>query len=174
MPKLSKWIREKIRGVRDRDDRLKSSEPSIPYGLPILPAKRQHVLTPSPSHKNLSFYAVAKGAFFQRLPLELRRQIYIAAFGNRTVHMDLRYDYHEPPGPRHARLKGDCMCERDRTVPPDWRWWSSVCHRNPLDDVWLDQCRLGENNAMCFLFPGEWPDKCFLGVMGWLLTCRQA
>ncbi|KAF7511751.1 hypothetical protein GJ744_003482 [Endocarpon pusillum] len=148
------------------------SEPAIPPRLPILAPKRQHVLTPSPSHDNL--HATAKSAFFQQLPLELRRHIYIAAFGKRTIHMDLRFDYPEPPGLRHARLKGDCMHERERSELARWRWWSSVCHRNPLLECWLDQCRTGENNATCFLFPGEWPDKCFLGVMGWLLACRQA
>jgi hypothetical protein len=176
MPKLSTWIRKKMRSFRDNDDHPKSSDtPLIPRGLPVLPAKRRHILTPTPSSENLNLHhGPANGAFFQRLPFELRREIYLLAFGNRSVHMDLEYGYAEPAGKGHARRDRDGKYAQDRTVPPEWRWSSSVCHRNPLEDAWVDQCRTGDNAAVCYLFPGEWPDKCFLGVMGWLLTCRQA
>jgi hypothetical protein len=177
MPKLSTWIRKKMRSFRDNnDDHPKPSTPLIPYGLPVLPAKRQHILTPSPSRENLKIHhgKGSSASFFQRLPFELRREIYLIAFGNRTVHMDLEYNYAEPTGKGHARRDRDAKFALDRSVPPEWRWWSSVCHRNPVADIWLDQCRSGDNYAMCYMFPGKWPDKCYLGLMGWLLTCRQA
>ena len=175
MPKLSTWIRKKMRSFRDNDEHPKLSDPSIPRGLPVLPMKRQHILTPTPSHENLNIHhGTANGAFFRRLPFELRREIYLLAFGNRSVHMHLEYGYAEPTGTGHARRDRDGKYALDRTVPPEWRWWSSVCHRNPVEDAWLDQCRTGDNRARCYLFPGKKPDKCFLGVMGWLLTCRQA
>lgn len=176
MPKLTTWVR-KIRRSRETKCGSRSSLSSLPVGLPILPKKRQRVLTPSPSDETLiqvASDATAKSPFFQWVPLELRRMIYIAAFGKRTVHMDLKFDHPELPGPAHARLNPDRMNPRDRTAAAEWRWWSSVCHRHPMVEGWMDQCRTGMSFTACFLYPGEIPDKCFLGVMGWLLTCRQA
>ncbi|KAF6823161.1 hypothetical protein CMUS01_10808 [Colletotrichum musicola] len=78
---------------------------------------------------------------------------------------------------------------RDKTLPQRWEWWSSVCHRLVRDvdvkasthglSIWppqdcpaIDGCHDGW--ACCAAWPGEEPGKCFLGVMGWLLTCREA
>lgn len=175
MGKLSKWIRKKI---RPGSHNTTNNDPKPLYmGIPILPQKRQHILTPSPSHSNLAqspLAATASSPFFQRLRLELRRQICIAAFGARTVHMDLRWGYSEIPGKHHARTNGGSYYPPDRTLEPSWDWWSSVCHRNPRDEGWMDQCRTGLYNTPCWMFPGKMPDKCFIGVMGWLLTCRRA
>lgn len=118
--------------------------------------------------------ATAESAFFKRLPIELRRQIYIAAFGGRVIHMDLRFGYPELPVPRHGRTTGNGVYPRDRFAQPDWMWWSSVCHRDPMDEGYKDRCHTGSGDTQCDLWPGEIPDKCFLGVMGWLLSCRRA
>ncbi|KAM7206139.1 hypothetical protein V8F20_002921 [Naviculisporaceae sp. PSN 640] len=67
---------------------------------------------------------------------------------------------------------------------PQWEWWGSVCHRDVewrmredprkrlLAEPWRDTCREGE--ACCDGWAGAIPDKCMVGVMGWLLSCRQA
>ncbi|CAH0047712.1 unnamed protein product [Clonostachys solani] len=36
----------------------------------------------------------------------------------------------------------------------------------------LDKCL--QAAGFCAKYPGTWPDKCFIGATGWLLTCRQA
>ncbi len=110
---------QRRKGANDSKDGLNSSQPALPPSLPVLPPKRQHILTPCPSHENLIHHATAKSAFFQRLPRELRRQIYISVYGSRTVHMDLRFSYPELPGPAHARLNPESMNPRDRTALPN-------------------------------------------------------
>jgi hypothetical protein len=170
MPQFKKWFLNKIRGARDTKDSPQSSQPDPP----VLPKIRACALTPSPSQESLVLAATEKNSFFQRLPWELRRQIQIAAFGGRTVHMDLEFDYPELPGDAHTGLQYESWVHRDRTAPLGWWWWSSVCHRNPVMEGWEDHCRTARANATCFLWPGEIPGKCLLGVMGWLLTCRQA
>lgn len=165
--------------------------------LPVLPRERPRPLTPSPSDEvPSSATATAKSSFFQRLPTEIRRIILIDAFGDQVVHMDLFYD-HPPlpagePGPAgaaHCNLnvnlasyRGDPPVKLDYSLPKQWLWRSSVCHRNfmtrssPhfLNSPARDKCRYGDTEDICSLWPGEVPGKCFIGVMGWLLSCRQA
>ncbi|CAM1511966.1 Fc.00g094790.m01.CDS01 [Cosmosporella sp. VM-42] len=111
--------------------------------------------------------------------------------------MDLMYDYPMLPKPDDGRVthcglnvgydyrKGGRARKVDRSMPKQWAWRSSVCHRDsPHSPRKLpghrvqphaDKCRFGESDCdACELWPGEWPAKCFLGVMGWLLSCRQA
>lgn len=182
MPRLREWLRGILSGARDNDSGLKPSEPAIPAGLPALPKKRKHLITPSPSCDNLTQSGTPNGAFFKRIPRELRDQIYIAAFGDRTVHMDLRFQRPRvckaPCVPAHHQAHaqvGTDSGDIDHNAQPVWAWWSCVCHRHPLGEPWNDQCQIGSPRGMCDAFyPGEWPGKCFLGVMGWLLSCRQA
>ncbi|CAH0004419.1 unnamed protein product, partial [Clonostachys byssicola] len=84
---------------------------------------------------------------------------------------------------------GSIFDVRDRRRPERWRWYSCVCHRHHPDhqlshgrrgsalaptmrEPQLDKCF--QATGFCAEHPGKWPDKCFIGVMGWLLTCRQA
>ncbi|CAG9954852.1 unnamed protein product [Clonostachys rosea f. rosea IK726] len=78
----------------------------------------------------------------------------------------------------------------DTTKRKKWRWLSCVCHRQPptakrfpfgrrhnhwgstFNEPHFDRCLAGR--GYCPLWPGEWPSKCFVGVYGWLLSCRQA
>jgi len=196
---LSQWLRRKV----DRD-----SNATPP--LPSLPAQRARRLSTS-SDDN----ATSASAFFQTLPPEIRRKILIAAFGSRTVHLDLRLAHpirdpkpqkkpiyrrvggnssssngkngssqQQAPGdqrPRHANTHPPDA--RDTSKPRQWEWHSSVCHR-PLPFIdefdeypaWDDICHSGLASwrVDCTLWPGEAPDKCLLGVMGWLQTCRAA
>lgn len=170
---------------------------------PKLPSERTHQLTPTPSHEALAFSssgAVTESAFFQKLPVELRRSTLIEAFGGPVVQMDLNYDY--PPSPHRSETADTDLqiahCDMnmdwyggkdgpqprlDESQPKQWLWQSSVCHRNPPNPPLPghtvppshDLCRIGQTGCnLCELWPGSFPLKCFIGAMGWLLTCRQA
>lgn len=124
---------------------------------------------------------------FFRLPPELRRKILRRAFGNCTIHMDFSFrppadkanypghhpghpplvEFHLPPQPRWPR--GICA----------WRWFSCVCHFEPPPDqiispapMWADQCLRGAGRC-CEMWPGTAIEKCRLGVMGLLLSCKK-
>jgi hypothetical protein len=148
--------------------------------------------------------------FFTRLPSEIRHQILVAAFGGRTLHVDIR---ESPPmlsaaerqtqtatiAPKdmpHGGLGADldrysgwptevlrAAVESHVSTPggggaSPWQWWSCVCHRSPphamlTSPLWEDDCVHGKN-TFCQYYSGEAPDKCLIGCMGWLTTCRQA
>ncbi|TQW00918.1 hypothetical protein V2A60_001951 [Cordyceps javanica] len=174
-------------------------------GPPGLPRKRRHVLTPTPSATNLSRQprpdATSDSPFFQKLPPEIRVQILTAAFGERTLHMDLLLSYpprRSQPVSRdravlgHAGMfiepsragNGKSYPVLDTSVRQTWLWHGSVCHRNPpgtdsnsghTAQPCQDQCRSGITpDDACKLWPGASPDKCRIGAMGWLRSCRQA
>lgn len=95
-------------------------------------------------------------------------------------------------GYRHCALGSELV--RDSSRPEGWQWFGCVCHRRagfsetetqqrygageysqsiePCDDDCLDgqgsmcSCGVGQ--------PGRDGAACFVGVMGWLLACRQA
>ena len=177
MAKIRKRLRQIFRDTQEEKAGRKASEPAVPP-LPLLPATRKHILTPTSSLENLTPLIQPNGPFFERLPPELRRQIYLAAFGDRTIHLDLRQErprlVDAPKAPTHAQV-GEDGGERNRKTGGRWVWWSSVCHRHPMAPAWADQCQLGSSRRMCDTFyPGQWPGKCFLGSMGWILACRQS
>ena len=144
--------------------------------------------------------ATAESAFFQKLPAELRRRVLIAAFGARTVHMNLALETLPPKGARpQALLEAQRRAQQrhaatprhfqgDDALPQDWNWRSSVCHSGCFDHrYWAmeapprgpaplqreDDCLVGD--ASCDFFTDiPPPEGCFVGILGWLLTCRQA
>ena len=177
MPKIRKWLRQILRDTQEENAGRKASEPAVPP-LPVLLSTRKHLLTPSSSLENLKPFIEPNGPFFERLPAELRHQIYVAAFGDRTVHLDLRQEcprlVEAPKAPTHAQVSEDGG-ERNHKAGSRWVWRSSVCHRHPMAPAWADQCQLGSPRQMCDTFyAGQWPGKCYLGVMGWISACRQA
>lgn len=113
---------------------------------------------------------------FFRLPYEIREQIYRLAFGDRTLHIDLQYRHAYHPGSGHANIRqtseGPTL---DHTTPKEWQWWSCVCHRRK--DV-VGVCCLHGIAASCGDIGGSGPIKnppeCFIGVAGWLRSCKQA
>lgn len=174
MARFRKWLRGILSDVHERNNDPTAPEPALPPGLPGLPPKRKHVLTPRPSREDITYLQESNGAFFERLPSELRDQIFLFAFGNRIVHIDLQFEHPKLSDPsRHlAHAQVSANADRDLKVHPRWAWWSSVCHRHPIAEPWDDRCQSGLARKMCDAFyPG---DGCFLGAMGWLLTCRQA
>ncbi|KYK53974.1 hypothetical protein DCS_05923 [Drechmeria coniospora] len=96
----------------------------------------------------------------------------------------------------HAGLLGPLGCKSDlKTLVGNrekkcWIWYGCVCHRfspnatplslgrrsnrpvRPRCDPDADKCLFGW--AKCDEWPGEWPVKCRIGIMGWLLTCKLA
>ncbi|KFZ24303.1 hypothetical protein V502_01198 [Pseudogymnoascus sp. VKM F-4520 (FW-2644)] len=131
---LSKWIDKKLS--------LSPSKENETPPLPTLPQVRPRVLTPSPSRETLvlsAAAATANSAFFQKLPLEIRRKILNEAFGNYTMHMHLGYDFpkiplnvrQRGPKPRHASVKiapppGKFSIPKKK----QWQWWSCICHHS--------------------------------------------
>ncbi|KAH8896312.1 hypothetical protein GQ53DRAFT_778957 [Thozetella sp. PMI_491] len=77
---LGQWVRDLRQKLRRRTQR--DGEPELPYLCPY-PLASLTAAAPSTS-------AIENSAFFTQLPLEIREKVLIAAFGDRTLHMDLR------------------------------------------------------------------------------------
>lgn len=154
-------------------------------------------LTPSPSRENLSqsSSATSNSPLFRKLPPEIRRRILVAAFGDQTIHVDLVNDHptlkltpqdHCGHGglPLTAADNGsDAKVKTKSSAQKSWQWRSSVCHRNGPDpgppghqvQPAHDTCRLGlTGSQVCNMWPGDGPQKCRIGILGWLLTCKES
>ncbi|KAI5457176.1 hypothetical protein BGZ63DRAFT_84652 [Mariannaea sp. PMI_226] len=161
----------------------------------------RHTLT-RPVSRNAATRQAANDLFFGRLPPEIRYAIQLMAFGDRTLHMDLRFDHpfnliEKRPYPAwaiHARIHSQTMAGNSHLRDSQdmrWRWFGCVCHRYPPSGPphlhlgrrrnypWghfrepdVDLCL--EGSGLCNEWPGEWPSKCQIGIMGWLLSCRNA
>ncbi|KAF5253604.1 hypothetical protein FANTH_1532 [Fusarium anthophilum] len=154
------------------------------------PPLRPRCLTPSGFRNVAEEPGLPKPTFqhcaYYKLPPDIRRYILILAFGNRRLHMDFSYDYPDmssdliqPLDKNHCgivmeNMYGEKLRVVDDTEPRSWIWWGSVCHRLPPDhDV-------SQTGPMTHRGPdGPWADtcsfpvKCRIGIMGWLLSCRQ-
>ncbi|KAJ9418891.1 hypothetical protein QL093DRAFT_2640864 [Fusarium oxysporum] len=186
-----------IKKIESNLNKSKSSvaEPEIP----LLPNPRSRLLTPSPSTEDIATQAQIAPVF--TLPPELRRKILDEAFDDRTIHIDLVLKYplrlqrsdRRYPEHRFTTNYGHCWPETsgnlclDRSQPKHWQWRGCVCHRLPPPQYCRDETVPGwEQPADDFCCEGEshhcelWvktlkdPKCCFKGVMGWLLSCRQA
>lgn len=161
---------------------------------PFLPSHRRPI-TPSNVTPQLSACA-----FFTKLPEDIRREILIAAFGDRTIHMNLEFTHPYPVLPplddaggnnthrhtHHARiapLRNEHLLHKSDMV---WRWDGSVCHRQARDyapvgqdacflfhAVWLDGCMAGRN-TYCESYGVSLPRDCQIGILGFVLSCKQA
>lgn len=154
---------------------------------PLVPpfASRSRPLTPTPScTASIAFAsaATADSAFFQHLPPEIRREILVAAFGGRTMHMSLEFnhprqlvpssDYRKPPErymPSTAQRPPQRL-ELDEQAPMAWEWCGCPCWS--IGHPHNDQCLPGV--ARCWKHTTAVPDICLIGAMGWVQTCRQA
>lgn len=147
-------------------------------------------LTPSESDYGL----------FHRLPLEIRHLILAEAFGFRTIHIDLSFGYplERKETPSSTLLKERRHCDLGSKLVPDenqpkgWQWFGCVCHRRSewvaeeceeykfrwdarMPGVHDDGCLRG---VICSCETGTEQDHeldpCFIGIMGWLLSCHSA
>lgn len=207
--KIRSGLRRMLRPLRSSNDDSNNSlgvKDSAQPPLPYLPSERAHHLTPRPSRESiaaptdqheLSSYAAATSAitFFTMLPPELRATILEAAFGQRTLHLDLWLNYPldtaSTSSKRHCNGQAplDWNAARDFKASKTWQWWSCVCHRlqpplweqrsrarghNPYRFPRHDECIRGEA-AFCEFWPSKGiRNKCSVGAMGWMLACRQA
>lgn len=186
MEKLGTWFKNRREASRKPSADRPPYRPSL--RRPLTPVSPQD-FTPQPS----------ACLFFSKLPANIRRAILIAAFGKRTVHIDLAFDYplipahlapplHPGHKPNHA---GIYRQQDDDGRPPRprgskaWRWGSSVCHRDMewrpkrlaryKTGPWDDHCMEGGPTLVCtHRFGGTPPGSCRVGAIGFLLSCRQA
>ncbi|KAF4982780.1 hypothetical protein FZEAL_1681 [Fusarium zealandicum] len=172
------------------------------HNLPHLPKQRPRCLTPFGSRKADSKdepEALFQECTFFKIPPDIRNLILTMAFGDRRVHMDLAFRHPDvtlPSGPfrahHHYGIDEDASRHLEEEMydsgqPPTWQWWSSVCHRLPPDHdstltgpmtnggpdgPWGDTCRVGKADH-CQSWKGDIPFRCRIGIMGWLLSCRQ-
>lgn len=154
--------------------------------MPRLPLERARPLTSSTPSQSTS-------DFFQKLPPELRRAVLIEAFGDEILHMDLSFKRPRKRPTRenkaswklarrlpHCAIFGDWYrgyeLEPEWLLPERWEWFSCVCHRGAQMgyscEPYNDGCLSG--NAQCQRWPGKYVGKCFIGVLGWLSSCKQA
>jgi hypothetical protein len=176
-------------------------EPGLPY-LP--PKRPRPITPPPPCQDSSASELEVRqspAGIFTRLPPELRRAVLVAAFGERKIHVDLRRT--QPilpwPDPKAAARSQTLHCRghtplsshvyRNREAPFIPRWWSCVCHHDPclwdrrLETMWPSpglsclsrgyQCIRGDAMA-CKKWETDEENRCCVGVMGWLLSCRQA
>jgi len=158
MSGLRSWFRQKVTHKKLQNDRDKS--------LPVLPLDRR----PISSSQSTQFTSP-----FFHLPLEIRQTIYTYAFGDRVIYIDLKYQSLRAKRPFHDEDAVKRLAE-NRPSGVAWRWWSNPCYRAP----WSTEIRFWEENKI----GSSWccenrkrPEKsidCIVGIMGWLLSCRQA
>ncbi|VUC20617.1 unnamed protein product, partial [Clonostachys rosea] len=141
-----------------------------------------------------------KSRFFA-LPAETRNQIMIEAFGQRSLHMSLEFQhpfalytqgnsqgYHTHARIQHLKPALNSHLRTD--LPKKWTWFGCVCHQfdEPNEgeipghlrclgvkaepDPGTDYCL--EGLGCCNTLPGASPIECQVGIMGWLLACRQS
>ncbi|QKX61406.1 uncharacterized protein TRUGW13939_08554 [Talaromyces rugulosus] len=169
MKSIKKWTK-KIIHPKVTVDEPEEAPPPLPFlNTPAIPP-----LTEACQQYHRNNYGL-----FGRLPLEIRQEILVFAFGQRTLHVDLRYGPLYPP-----------QAQTDNTLRPDhvqqstWRWFSCECHRwTKLSDAFVahqnvrppfdDHCVPTPLYSRGYTGPPV-PAGCSIGVMGWLLACRMA
>jgi len=145
---------------------------------PPLPKRRTSSFSPGQPLES----STRESQLFQRLPAEIRRQILVAAFGRRTLHLDIRYS--------HPRCNGSwARWMLSRWAPKRWVWTGFVCPRyggvgaytdTPPDRAkhgmppYLDGCRRLTNRILYGMWPWEIVQRNPIGALGWLRTCRAA
>ncbi|KAK0652762.1 hypothetical protein B0T16DRAFT_406768 [Cercophora newfieldiana] len=198
---IGKWMRKRL-DSKPPDKGGLVNEPRSPP-LPFLPTPRLRRLTAGQwQSKDSVQLEMESYGLFGKLPLELRREILTEAFGGQTLHMDLSHKHplvrlqpseeesQSPPHQhRHCGLESELVC--DTSQAKRWEWFSCVCHRRPgyseaekeqrlqamkgalTVEPCDDECLEG-SESMCACPSGASTAACFVGVMGWLLSCRQA
>ncbi|OIW22891.1 hypothetical protein CONLIGDRAFT_674636 [Coniochaeta ligniaria NRRL 30616] len=174
---FGQWARDVRKRLRRVHVTKRDDEPEIPY----LPPNYRVPLTAQPSTAP-SISATVNSALFTRLPPEARQQILVAAFGGRTLHMNLRLGppllpfSERPPIPpsalqymphggisaelEHGQWPEEVLHAARRArvaVPgtkPVWQWWGCECHRN-----------LPPGDERVVIAP--WQDRCVRGEAKW-------
>ncbi|KAH6684916.1 hypothetical protein F5X68DRAFT_262796 [Plectosphaerella plurivora] len=187
MAKLKKWFQDHFASPKPTGQSPETTKTKTSSNPPFLPSVRPRPLTPSSVTPQPSTCAL-----FTKLPAHIRHDILIAAFGNRTIHVNLEFSHPRPPPDakrrHHARI---APLRNEHLLPKSdmaWRWNGSICHRQApqyapagedacllFQAVWLDGCMTGTSiNTHCDLYGGTWPNKCHIGIVGFLQSCKQA
>ena len=155
--------------------------------MPCLPTPRPGALTPTTSKEDLTSLSQIS-PIFSKLPTEIRRQILVIAFGDRTLHMDLTL----LPALKSAeseRFKGRCNLHtayaitscgsKDRSL--SWQYRGYQCQRTLPTEyhtvVQFEEYEIAPADDECSRRTHCYDDNsrpCEIGAMGWLLACRQA
>ncbi|KAK3290988.1 uncharacterized protein B0H64DRAFT_50422 [Chaetomium fimeti] len=146
--------------------------PTMPFPdppLPALPSTAEFIPEEwRPSQQTQSHYF--------DLPLELRHLILRTAFGDRTIHIDLRSRNSLHPQPLHTD-----PCPPDRL----WMWYSCFCYKRQRDGghaganthfhaLFADGCWAGGKRCCTPDQRDLLPEEGRIGVMGFLLSCKRA
>lgn len=137
--------------------------------------------------------------FWFKVPPNIRRDILRLAFGDTRLHIYLDYQYPNLPPDHSSKYHCRLVTEpenwgnkrfpvTDQSQAEAWQWRGSICHRYPpnmakdpgpmthrgLQGPWDDYCCNGGDPDICEAWrEEEGPSACSIGVMGWLLSCRQ-
>lgn len=150
-------------------------------------------------HSSVS--ATQQQSCFYSLPYEMRRQILVYAFGERQIHLDLSFTYPDAKSAQKRDKRSLPSCGIKSKIPvttfdklelglrrrKQWQWWGCECHRSSSDAQWMwsnnagpaalgpwvDKCCDGRRRS-CTSETGKMPYNYQIGIMGWLLSCRQA
>lgn len=175
MERLKTWLRERTGSFSKSLKRPRGwrPNPTLPY-LPDSPA-------PLPDN---GLAALQNYGLFGKLPLELRRQILIEAFGGRTLHLDVQLALTTgatgPGQPRSIPVHPRTL--RQGTELPSaseyiWRWRSFVCRRPSwyTDEQMVALIETCDDECRCVAESRHWDrTECTIGALGWLLACKQA
>ena len=137
--------------------------------------------------------SIASSLFFQHLPSEVRLMIYTIAFGDKIIHLDLYHCDNQKTLQRPTRVLAPSESESfsNSHAYDDWWergsydkdnkrcrchcWHTTICHRLPTTDFFLDRCGVrGETWNRAGEAPKNLDKVHFLGMIGWLLSCRFA
>lgn len=193
-----KWIQRTLDTKGKEREKQQQQQQSTRDHLPFLPVQCPSVLTPRPPSQESAKPSPLPHNYglFGRLPFELRRQILVEAFGGRTIHLDLFYghplvrssqtsDLSPVKERRHCGIGSELV--PDTTKPKGWQWFGCVCHRRAGYSESEHEQRFAVNKFSRTIEPcddrcleglmcncEQLGSACFVGVMGWLLTCGQA
>ncbi|KAJ5124281.1 uncharacterized protein N7515_008106 [Penicillium bovifimosum] len=169
MKSIKRWTKKFIHSKATVDEPEEAPPP-----LPFLntPAIRQ------PTEACRQSYPSNYG-LLGRLPLEIRQEILVFAFGQRTLHVDLRYG-----PPYQPQAEPDNKLRAGHAQQSTWQWFSCECHRwrkssdafvahpdvrPPFDDHCVPKWSYSRGYTEPHVPPG-----CYIGIMGWLLACHMA
>lgn len=199
-PSVARQFLQRLRIVRQKpkQSEFRILPPPVDQPLPLLPSLRPVIDTSKPSSSAPFFtklppeirHAILVLAFGGR-KVHMDFRLLSPLRDNVTVHrayVETSHDFGKAP-----LFCADKVQRRNRSKPREWHRWSCVCHYSyPPDHEmgrrqqqassmggWYrrggqDVCAYGQG-SLCWDWTNSTdPDRCSIGAMGWILSCRQA